>query len=266
MRVKILVLGAALLALAGCASGTKELAKSIADKPPSTCQLPVLVQNANNTVETQLVDATGPVCEQHLGEYVKATKYSTCAGFSKENEGMCLMAVSTDGRGGGSGGSNLSQDYQLLIATMQEDRKDRRFFWGKGIDVATFGVDRFYDHKDSESYNEFLTEVAKGRRGDIHVNKSDDGGSGEGGGRGGDGDQYVIIGDENMTTPGLGSVVHDGRNGVVLAPGQNDSVLDPTTNNNQNATAPDNPINQGPLVAPNDSDGSNNSSVLPSLL
>lgn len=98
--------------------------------------------------------------------------------------------------------------------------------------------------------------------GQLSVTKSDDGGM-EGGGGGGP--QYVIVGPRNQVTPGVGSVANDGRNGTILAPGQNESVLDPSTVNNQNAAAPDNPINNAPVVGAEDNDGAGDFSLIPRL-
>lgn len=245
---RLVLLVAGLVALVGCTTNMENVAKILAERPPSTCQLPV---------EGQLVPFTGPVCDQAAGEYIRSLRFSACSDFSATGEQTCLLAVALTS----DDGDKTADDTQLLIASMQEDGRNTRFWGGKILDVGMFGVDRYYDHKSSESFNDFLSDLAN-RSSVMNITQSNDGAGTEGGGRGGDGDLFVLTGDNAQTiNRSEGSAISDGRNPVFMGINRPDSSFE-TSNNNQN-NAPGAENNNSPAVSTSDDDGGQ--SIVPDL-
>lgn len=238
---RLLIVAFGLLFTIGCTGNTERIAKILAERPPSTCQLPF---------NGELLDFTGPVCERAAADYVKSLRFQACEGFAAEGEKMCLFAVALTSVQQGNSDS-VNDDYQLLIAGMQEDGRNTRFWGGKILDVGMFGVDRHYDAKDSKHYYSFLEKAAGGSN-TYNITKSDDG-MGEGG-RGGDGDMIVYTGDKGQViNRSDGSAISAGRNPVFMGLNRPDSSFETQNNNNNNAEGATN--NNDPAVQASDDDG-----------
>lgn len=243
------------VALAGCASNIEQAAKLLAERPIQTCT------TADGT------QYSGTDCSRLVDAEVQARKLRACADYSEQGETLCVLAVALDGRSGGDDGGQTAADVQMLIAAMNNDTRIKAAWIGNIPVLGNLAATAYQVHQ-SEKTLRTAFENGGTRIGSLNVTKSDDGGGvvaegeafpGEGGG----GDQTVIIGNRNQSLyRSDGSNIVNDRNANLIGTGQPDSSLDPSFVNNQNATAPDNPINNAPITETNDNDGSNNSSAL----
>lgn len=244
------------LFLSGCASNLENAAKLLAERPQQTC---------TETVDGVEVSFQGAACDRLADAAAKQKAMSACAGFAEANEPLCVLALVMNGN---QGQSSQDSEIALLQTAMQADTQIKAAYIsaipGLGQILATT-----YQAHQSEKTLRTAFKNSGTRVGTVNVSKSDDGGdamSGEGaatGGSGGNGDQYVTIGNRNQTIPGDGSIITEGRNPVLIGTGQPDSSLDPSTVNNSNQTAPNNATNNAPVVETSDDDGGQ--SIIPSF-
>lgn len=253
--------GLLVLLASGCANNMENAAKLMAERDPVRCSF------TDRNGETQ--NWEGPICENIARAKLKNEAYSACAGMAAENEGMCVVAVALSAANSGDPNARTSDDVRLMIAAMNNDTQITSA-WISQIPLVGTMTAQYFNHKANQDLHDtFQTafENSGPSIGNMTVTKSDDGGPGgeAPGGAGGGGDQILLFGSGNQAIPGDGSVISDGRNAAIIAPGQNESVLDPSTVNNQSATGPDNPINNAPVVGTEDNDGSGDNSIIPGL-
>lgn len=199
--------------------------------------------------------------------------------YAREKSRCASTVASYQGRQGAAPQATQSDnDTQLMIAAMNNDTRILSAWISQIPIVGQLGA-TYINHLDNQDYNKFLTELARGQGGNIgtvNVTKSDDGIGGEAPGTGGNGDQIVQVGGRQNSLgsrdsaansgnrsnafrmDGTGNVANDGEKPMNIAPGQNESVLDPSTVNNQGPGS-DTPINNAPVVESQDNDGGGNS-------
>lgn len=245
--LRLLFVAAAGLWLTGCATNVEKAAEILAQRPPQTC---------STVVDGERVEFTGKACDRLAGTAAQRQAMSACASFSADNEALCVLAVTLGGKSPTQGSQD--DELRMLTAAMQADTQIKAAWIGNIPVLGNLAATAYQVH---ESEKTMRTAFRNGgtRVGTLNITKSDDGtatsGEGAATGSGGNGDMYTVIGNRNQTIPGDGSIITRGRNPVLIGTGQPNSSLDPSYANNQNATAPDNPINNAPVVSTSDDDG-----------
>lgn len=259
MRLPMLrraVIGAVgLLLLSGCASNIEKAAKILADRP---------VQSCSEIIDGREVTFQGAACDRLADSAARERALNACAAFSEANEPLCVLALVM----GGNNAQKAAQDADiaLLQTAMQTDTQIKAAWISAIPGIGQIAATAYQAHESEKTLRTALRNGGT-RVGTVNVTKSDDGtatsGEGSATGTGGNGDQYVTIGNSNQTIPGDGSIITDGRNPVLIGTGQPNSSLDPSTVNYQSSGAPDNPINNAPVVETSDDDGGQ--SIIPNF-
>lgn len=302
---KLLIIAFAVLFVTGCANNVNKAAETLANKEPRRCEVTIqdgVVQVFEGEDCTKIASAAArkldaaaadqacnispPEAPDPEGGQVSTAEYESYTrsfqDYAREKSRCSTTVASYQGlRGGQQQGRQTSDDMQFMIAAMQADTQIMSA-WISQIPLVGTVTSQYFGYKSQQQLQNTLRtafENSGPEIGSLHMNQSNDGGAGGPGGEapggpggaGGGGDQILLLGNGNQATPGTGSVISDGRNASIIAPGSNENLLNPLTENNQNtaasenSTANNNPINNAPLVGPEDNDGSGDNSIIPGL-
>lgn len=284
--MKALLLTALALFVTGCVNTAERTAEALADKEPRRCQVTVSdgnVQTFEGADCTRIADATAsqmtadaadracnitpPTPPDPEGGKISTDEYESYTrsfqGYARERSRCASTVASYQNRGGGgSQQQGPSDDTRLLLAAIQADTQIMSA-WISQIPVIGTIAGGYFNYKSQQELQDtFQTAFQRGPSiGSMNITKSDDGGMGAAGeagaapgGSGGGGDQILMFGNENSAVPGDGSVVSGGKKNAIIAPGQNESILDPSTTNNTSEQGGE--VSNAPVVSTEDNDGS----------